>query len=202
MTAIVGGLWDSLLGEGRRFWIVAGSDSHFHYTDPVRPGSDFWPGEFHKTYVLARPTYEDVLDGLRSGRIFAAAGGLITTLDVTVDDGTREAGIGGTLAVGTDSSIAVTIQFTDPDEANAGGDDPAVQRVDLIVGEVRGPAADPDLDRNLTTQVIEHRLLCLFNNCLASLRVTVKSRQRSEGTLRLMRKDRCMDGRCVCVYFH
>ena len=155
MTAIVGGLWDSLLGEGRRFWIVAGSDSHFHYTDPVRPGSDFWPGEFHKTYVLARPTYEDVLDGLRSGRIFAAAGGLITTLDVTVDDGTREAGIGGTLAVTADSSIAVTIQFTDPDEANAGGDDPAVQRVDLIVGEVQGPAADPDLDRNLTTQVIE-----------------------------------------------
>src|SRR5262245_42050117 len=26
MTAIVGGLWDSMLGEGRRFWIVATSD--------------------------------------------------------------------------------------------------------------------------------------------------------------------------------
>ena len=35
MTAIVGGLWDALLGEGRRFWIVASSDSHFHYTEPV-----------------------------------------------------------------------------------------------------------------------------------------------------------------------
>ena len=38
MTAIVGGLWDSLLGEGRRFWIVATSDSHAHYTDASRPG--------------------------------------------------------------------------------------------------------------------------------------------------------------------
>ena len=33
MTAIVGGFWDSLLGEGRRFWIVATSDSHVNYTE-------------------------------------------------------------------------------------------------------------------------------------------------------------------------
>ena len=35
MTAIVGGLWDSMLGEGRRFWIVATSDSHAHYADAI-----------------------------------------------------------------------------------------------------------------------------------------------------------------------
>ena len=27
------------------------------YAEPVRAGSDFWPGEFHKTWVHARPTY-------------------------------------------------------------------------------------------------------------------------------------------------
>ena len=69
MTAIVGGFWDSLLGEGRRFWIVATSDSHVHYSQSPRAGSDFWPGEFQKTYVYARKTYDDVLDGLRQGRV-------------------------------------------------------------------------------------------------------------------------------------
>ena len=57
MTAIVGGLWDSMLGEGRRFWILATSDSHAHYTDAARPGSDFWPGEYQKTYVHAERSY-------------------------------------------------------------------------------------------------------------------------------------------------
>ena len=78
MTAIVGGFWDSLLGEGRRFWIVATSDSHVHYTQSPRAGADFWPGEFQKTYVYARKTYDDVLDGLRQGRVFAVAGDLIS----------------------------------------------------------------------------------------------------------------------------
>ena len=45
MTAIVGGVWDALLAEGRRFWIVATSDSHVHYSQTPRSGSDFWPGE-------------------------------------------------------------------------------------------------------------------------------------------------------------
>ena len=91
MTAIVGGLWDALLGEGRRFWIVASSDSHFHYAEPVRAGSDFWPGEFHKTWVHARPTYADVLDGLRHGRMFAVAGDLVTELEVSLTSGRHQA---------------------------------------------------------------------------------------------------------------
>ena len=87
MTAIVGGFWDSMLGEGRRFWIVATSDSHAHYADAARPGSDFWPGEYQKTYVHAQRSYSGVLDALRSGRIFAVAGDLITELDVQATSG-------------------------------------------------------------------------------------------------------------------
>ncbi len=30
-TAILGGFWDSMLGEGRRWWVTANSDSHVHY---------------------------------------------------------------------------------------------------------------------------------------------------------------------------
>ena len=75
MTARVGGLWDSLLGEGRRWWITATSDSHVHWT---RGGSDFWPGEYSKTYVHARQDYGDIMDGLRNGRIWVTTGDLIT----------------------------------------------------------------------------------------------------------------------------
>ena len=63
-----------MLGEGRRFWILATSDSHAHYADAARPGSDFWPGEYQKTYVHAERSYAGVLDALRSGRIFARGG--------------------------------------------------------------------------------------------------------------------------------
>ena len=153
MTAVVGGLWDALLGEGRRFWIVASSDSHFHYTEPVRAGSDFWPGEFHKTWVHARPTYADVLDGLRQGRMFAVAGDLVTELDFSLASGRRETELGGTLRVTRGAQVTATVRFRDPQAANAAGEDPVVRRVDVIVGEVRGPASDPADDRNHTTRV-------------------------------------------------
>src|SRR3546814_16824905 len=50
MTARGGGFWDSMLGEGRRWWITANSDSHIHWSDG---GADFWPGESSKTYAIA-----------------------------------------------------------------------------------------------------------------------------------------------------
>lgn len=40
MTAKVGGLWDSLLSEGRRFWITANSDSHAVYKDTLVRGGN------------------------------------------------------------------------------------------------------------------------------------------------------------------
>ena len=83
MTAKVGGLWDSLLAEGRPWWITANSDSHAVYLDtlvrgagdgqfdnptspyfgaygdPVDTGvpqsgnGDFWPGFYSRTVVGA-----------------------------------------------------------------------------------------------------------------------------------------------------
>lgn len=83
MTAKVGGLWDSLLSEGRRWWITANSDAHSVYKDafvrgagdgqyddpasayyggygdPVDTGipqagrGDFWPGYYSRTHVGA-----------------------------------------------------------------------------------------------------------------------------------------------------
>jgi hypothetical protein len=95
MTARVGGFWDSMLGEGRRWWITATSDSHRHYTDG---GIDFWPGEYAKTYVRAARTPDDILDGLRKGRVFVSTGDLVSAVDLDVRPvarGAETAGIRG-----------------------------------------------------------------------------------------------------------
>ncbi|MFD1050973.1 hypothetical protein ACFQ1S_38320, partial [Kibdelosporangium lantanae] len=49
MTATVGGLWDSLLAEGKPWWITANSDSHNVYADSaVRgPNSDWEKNGFY-----------------------------------------------------------------------------------------------------------------------------------------------------------
>jgi hypothetical protein len=154
MTAIVGGLWDSMLGEGRRFWIVATSDSHAHYADQARAGSDFWPGEFHKTYVHAVRSYNGILDGLRNGRIFAVAGDLISELSIHAKSGRQTVGIGETLPAERGQQVAVTIRFRDPEANNTRGDNPRVSRVDLIVGQVRGAVDDLSVDKNPTTKVL------------------------------------------------
>jgi hypothetical protein len=154
MTAIVGGLWDSLLGDGRRFWIVATSDSHVNFADPQRQGgSDFWPGQYQKTYVLADRTYDDILDGLRNGRIFAVAGDLISELDIRAETGSRQAGTGETLRTSKGDDIKFTVRFHVPEGRNANGDNPAVRRVDVIVGDVHGPARDRNSDKNESTKV-------------------------------------------------
>lgn len=150
MTARLGGFWDALLGEGRRWWITANSDSHVHYTEG---GADFWPGEYSKTYVFAEASYADILDGLRHGRVFVTTGDLVAQLFVTASGASGSAGIGGELEISPGEDVTVRIRFLDPDTANHHGDNPSVRRVDLIVGEVTGPNLDREADTNPTTRV-------------------------------------------------
>jgi hypothetical protein len=155
MTARLGGFWDSMLGEGRRWWITSTSDSHRNWREG---GSDFWPGEYSKTYVRARRTHEDILDGLRGGRVFVTTGDLIAELDVYAADvrapGVR-AGIGEELKLARGGDVRVTIRVRDPEAENHHGDRPAVARVDLIMGAVGGRVTDRTTDRNPTTRVVQ-----------------------------------------------
>jgi hypothetical protein len=123
-TATVGGLWDSLLAEGRPWWITANSDAHFIYLDTVArgPGSDFatngffndpvynggtptatsgdfWPGYYSRTHVgVTRGGYPGVMDGIRDGRIWVDHGALLKGLDVRVRvTGDRSRSAGATL---------------------------------------------------------------------------------------------------------
>ncbi len=112
MTATVGGLWDSLLAEGRPWWVTANSDSHTVYDDtlvrgvfaagetfdtlgrypnpvdggvPIVAQGDFFPGQYSRTHVgAASYGYLQVMDGLRKGRVWVDHGQLIEGLSVQV----------------------------------------------------------------------------------------------------------------------
>jgi hypothetical protein len=148
MTAIVGGFWDSMLAEGRGWWITSTSDSHEHWRDG---GNDFWPGEYSKTFVLARATPDDILDGLRAGRVFVATGDLVTglRLQVRIDGGrSRDVAPGERLRVPRGAQLEWRISVRDPEAANARGDQPVLRRLDVISGPVTGPATDRTADRH------------------------------------------------------
>lgn len=150
-TAKLGGFWDSMLGEGRRWWITANSDSHIHWREG---GSDFWPGEYSKTYVFAQKNHDDIIDGIRNGRVFVTLGDLISELYVRVEGGHHTAEIGGAIHIAQGEDVTLTIRFKDPETLNAWQQNPVVSRVDLIMGEVSGPLANRDSDSNPTTRVI------------------------------------------------
>ena len=152
MTSRLGGFWDAMLGEGRRWWITANSDSHAHYT---AGGADFWPGEYSKTYVFAEKTHDSILEGIRNGRVFVTTGDLISELYVSARHGSNSAAIGGELAIVAGSDIEVTIRVRDPDTPNHHGYNPKVNRVDLIVGGISGKVADSSSDTNDSTRVVK-----------------------------------------------
>jgi len=153
MTAQLGGVWDAVLGEGRRWWITANSDSH---RNVANGGEDFWPGQYSKTYVYARHDPADIIDGLRNGRIFVTTGDLISALDVTASVGRSRAVMGDTLSVSPNEAVTITITLREPSSPNAAGMRPKVARVDLIMGKITGPAADPSATVNPSTEVV-HR---------------------------------------------
>ncbi len=145
MLASVGGLWDSLLAEGRRFWVFADSDFH----DGAR---DFLPGEYAKTHVFVRDGDRDgaysaaeILKGMRSGRSFAVTGDLVDGLRFRLKRASGEyAAMGQTLRVVKGESIRIVIRFKSPPVNNHcdGGpglcDPVAVDHVDLIAGRITG----------------------------------------------------------------
>lgn len=152
MTAIVGGFWDSMLGEGRRWWITANSDSHIHYTEG---GIDFWPGEYSKTYVYAGKSADDILDGLRNGRVFVVTGDLIDELYLEVSSESEVANMGGELTVKPGDEITITVKVRDPGEPNVSNKQSEVSRVDLIAGSLTGRSEDQTRDKNETTHVVK-----------------------------------------------
>ncbi|MEU6028160.1 PHP domain-containing protein [Streptomyces tauricus] len=179
MTSTVGGLWDSLLAEGKAWWISANSDSHQvyadtaargggdfntdgRYGDPVYNGQidttqgDYWPGQYSRTHVGAEDfSYAAVMDGIRAGRVWVDHGQLISGLDVRVSGGSRWATLGGALHVKKGTNVTLTVDIALAQDANWAGFIPKLARVDVIQGDVTGPAADKDTLVAPTTKVVK-----------------------------------------------
>ncbi len=152
-TATVGGFWDSMLGEGRNWWITANSDSHVHYSEG---GSDFWPGEYSKTYVFSEKNHDSIMAGIRSGKVFVTTGDLINELYVSVSDPNQpvSASIGDDVKFSNNDNLTLTIRFRDPDTNNHNGDNPSVTRVDLIIGDIGTQVTEKSSDTNPSTKVL------------------------------------------------
>jgi len=171
MTATVGGLWDSLLAEGKPWWISANSDAHRiygdtsirgdqnfpnngFYGDPVYSGAgpdigntDFWPGYYSRTHVGAEDfSYAAVMDGLRAGRTWVDHGGLLESLDVRLRAGNQEVPLGGMLTARRGTPVTLQISITPAQVPNWSQFVPALASIDVIRGAVTGPVSGRDAD--------------------------------------------------------
>ncbi|MFJ5228048.1 PHP domain-containing protein [Streptomyces sp. NPDC088400] len=180
MTSTVGGLWDSLLAEGKPWWITANSDSHNVYAEPsvVGPDDDFagngkhadpvygdgldlaqndyWPGHYSRTHVGAeRFSYAAVMDAMRAGRIWVDHGGLISGLDARLKGGGRWATLGGALRVKRGTDVELSIDIALANGANWAQFVPTLARVDVIQGQVTGPVEDRDTFTAPTAGVVK-----------------------------------------------
>jgi hypothetical protein len=171
-TAKVGGLWDALLGEGRRWFNFANSDYHRYYT---AGGDDFYPGEYQKTWVYAvdkdgdgNYSLNEIADGLRSGNSFFVHGDLITHLELEAQNNNDRVPMGGELkSNGPIKNLKLKFKFKSPESNNCVPDEtyitscakPQVDHIDLIAGEITGKI-DPSDEHayknatNPTTKVI------------------------------------------------
>ncbi len=156
MLAKVGGLWDAMLGEGRKFWVFTDSDFH-------RPSEDDWPGEYAKNYIWAADrSYESLLHGIRSGKIFVSMGDLISDLDFTAVSKNKKAEMGESMKVDVGSTITIKIGFKVPAK-NYHGDAVDVDHIDLICGDVTG-IVSPDSPNYNVPENTSTRILKRFSN--------------------------------------
>lgn len=157
-VAQVGGFWDALLGEGRRFWNFANSDFHFKTSRDNKYSSGYWPGEYSKNYTWVEGSdIQAVVDGMRSGKSFSVFGDLINALDFSLSADGKKEETGGDLKITEGDNLELKIRFKSP-EKNNNGDPVQVDHVDLISGEVSGKAqpgtAEYDKATNDTTKVV------------------------------------------------
>lgn len=167
VVAQVGGIWDALLGDGRRFWNLANSDHHFK-TAGGQFSSGYFPGEYARNYLWMEGTgIKGLLDSLRAGKSFSVFGDLINALDFNVAAGSTKREMGGELMAKAGDKVTVTIRFKSPDRnrfeypLDSGVNvnvRPTVDHIDLIAGDVtRRPApGTPEYSKetNDSTKVI------------------------------------------------
>lgn len=153
-TATVGGVWDSLLGEGRNWFITATSDAHGRYREG-KGGADFYPGEYSKTWVYAdRRAPQAVLEGMRAGNMFTVMGDLIDRCELSVSAAGKAAPMGGVLDLPrAGEEVTMTLRVRVPRKPNHRGERPEVHHIDVVTGDIVGAFRSPHTQTNPTTRV-------------------------------------------------
>jgi len=180
MTSTVGGLWDSMLAEGKPWWISANSDAHTvyldttvrgpgsdfatngFYNDPVYGGTpntdagDFWPGYYSRTNVGSLGfSYAGVMNGLRAGRVWVDHGRLIEGIDVRLRAGGQEVPLGGVLRARRGTPVTLVVRIAPARLPNWAQFVPQLAKVDVIRGAVTGPVSDRDSFTAPDTRVVK-----------------------------------------------
>lgn len=159
-AAKVGGLWDAMLGEGRKWWLFANSDCHAVGSDPdMKKAADFWPGEYQKnyTYVIDRTNAQSIIDGLRSGNTWITTGDLIDSLEFKINGALM-----GQVVRPLNGKAIINILVRNPQKNNnntySSFTKPVLDHVDIIAGNVTGKKTPGTQDYssplNASTQVI------------------------------------------------
>jgi len=158
-SAILGGLWDALLSEGRNFWLFANSDSH-------NETGDFYPGEYQKNYTYTTgKSAQNIVDGLRSGNTWVVEGDLIDSLIYNIETiGTEKVTgvMGSNMVITKGKSLKINIKARDPQGVNfntySSYNNPVLNHIDIIKGKVTGKIDPASPDYNVqavtTTSVI------------------------------------------------
>jgi hypothetical protein len=162
-AAKIGGLWDGMLAEGRKYFFFASSDDHNNWR---QGGSDFWPGEYQKQYTYVDTKADDqikaVFEGNRSGNTWNVQGDLIDELEFTVQNKRNKAMMGETLVVKKGDKVKIKIKVHDPNTPNQCPLDmdnpslaqigisqplnmPVLDHIDLIGGSITGNVPMTDL---------------------------------------------------------
>jgi len=162
-AAKVGGMWDAMLSEGRKFWLFASSDCHDE-------AGDFYPGEYQKNYTYTTgKSAQNIVDGMRSGNTWVVEGDLIDSLVFTVetvDQARTKAVMGSTLTTNKGKSVKITIKARDPQGANnntySSYTTPVLDHIDIIKGKVTG-MVDPTSPNYTVTDVATTSVIARFD---------------------------------------
>lgn len=164
MVAKVGGVWDAMLGEGRPFYNFANSDFHFKVSSNELYSSGYWPSEYSRNYTkVTGNTFQDVARGLKSGNTWSVYGDLIKDLEFFVTVGDQRVEMGQTLAVPMNTPAHLSVRFRATEKNNyqpifpgyesSITNQPLLDHMDLILGNIYGQVSDRNNDYNPTTRI-------------------------------------------------
>lgn len=155
VAAKVGGVWDTLLGNGIDAW-AARAPSDFHNDE----AGDYWPGQFSETWLYAPArSPAGVLRALRAGSFFAAHGHIVRRVVLTVSAPglDRPAWAGEVVELSSGSTITVRMGMDIP-QTDWAGQPNRIDQLELIQVTAQGGVVIANRPPSLTGHALTETL--------------------------------------------